>query len=120
MLTSVAKQRQQYIRRSIHWIICIPSTFSRYFLSGLVLSSTMLNLDSCLYARNTINAIMRKSIMFAMRSPNINVELPTVNLAAFKFPAGMNSPISGVMISLTNAVTRSATWRCLHVEWLGV
>ena len=65
----------------------------------------MLNLDSCLYARNTINAIMRKLIMFAIRSPNINVEFPTVILAAFKFPAGKNNPIKGVMISLTNDVT---------------
>ncbi len=85
--------------------IAILSTFSRYFLSGLVLSSTMLNLDSCLYARNTIKAIMRKSIMFAMRSRTINVEFSIVILAAFKFLAGKNSRISGVMISLTNAVT---------------
>ncbi len=54
---------------------------------------------------------MRKSIMFAIRSPNINVEFPTVILAAFKFPAGMNNPIKGVMISLTNDVTNlEAAW----------
>ena len=40
---------------------------------------------------------MRKSIMFAIRSPNINVEFPTVILAAFKFPAGKNNPIKGVL-----------------------
>jgi hypothetical protein len=39
-----------------------------FFGSGFVLSSTSLNLDSCLYARKTINAIIRKSIIFETRS----------------------------------------------------
>ena len=71
-------------------------------MSDLVLSSTMLNLDSCLYAMNTIKAIIRKPIMFAMRLPTINVEFPTVNLATFKFPAGINNPINGVMKIVCN------------------
>ncbi|MGC2683176.1 MAG: hypothetical protein WA323_15040 [Candidatus Nitrosopolaris sp.] len=62
----------------------------------------MLNLDSYLYARNTKKAIMRKSITFTMRSPTINVEFPTVNLATFKFPAGINNPINGVMKIVCN------------------
>jgi hypothetical protein len=62
----------------------------------------MLNLDSCLYARNTKKAIMRKSITFTMRSPTINVEFPTVNLATFKFSAGINNPINGVMKIVCN------------------
>ena len=81
---------------------------SLYFLSagaGLVLSSTMPNLDNCLYAKNTMSAIMRKLIMFATRWPTKKVEFPTVILAAFKFPAGKNSPMNGVIISLTKAVT---------------
>lgn len=40
--------------------------------------------------------------MFAMRSPTINVEFPTVNLATFKFPAGINNPINGVMKIVCN------------------
>ena len=48
---------------------------------------------------------MRKLIMFAMRLPTMNVEFSIVNFTAFKFPAGKNNPINGVMISLTNDVT---------------
>ena len=58
-----------------------------------------------------MNAIIRKLIIFEIRSPTMNVEFPTVNFTAFKFPAGKNSPINGVMISLTNAVTSlDAAW----------
>jgi hypothetical protein len=45
---------------------------------------------------------MRKSITFTMRSPTINVEFPTVNLATFKFSAGINNPINGVMKIVCN------------------
>jgi len=77
----------------------------------LVLSSTNLNLDSCLYARNTMNAIITKLIIFPIRSPTMKVECPTVNFAAFKSPAGKNNPIKGVTISLTSAVTSlEAAW----------
>ena len=41
-----------------------------YFLSagaGFVLSSTNLNLDNCLYAKNTMNAIIRKLIILPIR-----------------------------------------------------
>jgi hypothetical protein len=82
-----------------------------FFDSGFVLSSTNLNLDNCLYARNTINAIIKKSIIFEIKSPTMNFDFPMVNDTAFRFPDGMNSPIKGVMISLTNAVTiLEAAW----------
>ena len=58
-----------------------------------------------------MNATIMKLIIFPIRSPTINVEFPTVNFAAFKSPAGKNSPINGVMISLTNAViSLEAAW----------
>jgi len=58
-----------------------------------------------------MNAIIIKLIIFEIRSPTIKVEFPTVNFTAFKFPAGKNNPINGVMISLTNEVTSlEAAW----------
>ena len=74
-------------------------------------SSTSLYLDSCLYAMKTINAIMRKSIMFAIRSPYLNSDtapdtlLVTLACIAFKSPAGRKKPIEGLTISVTRAVT---------------
>jgi hypothetical protein len=41
-----------------------------------------------LYARNTIKAIIRKSITFEIKSPHMNLDLPTVNDMAFRSPAG--------------------------------
>ena len=76
-----------------------------FFGSGFVLSSTNLNLDSCLYARNTIKAIIRKSIIFEIKSPHINFDFPIVNDIAFKSPVGRNSPTNGVIMSSTRAVT---------------
>jgi len=57
-----------------------------------------------------MNAIIIKLIIFPIRSPTMKVECPTVNFAAFKSP-GKNSPINGVMISLTSAViSLEAAW----------
>ena len=47
-------------------------------------------LDSCLYARNTINAIITKLIISEIKSPHINFDFPIVNDMAFRSPAGMN------------------------------
>src|SRR5215207_763962 len=58
-----------------------------YFLSsaaGLVLSSTSLYLDSCLYARNTIKAIIRKSIIFDIKSPYLNSVVEPARLVTLK------------------------------------
>jgi hypothetical protein len=64
-----------------------------------------------LYARNTINAIIRKSIIFEMKSPTINFDFPIVNYTAFRSPAGMSIPINGVIMSSTRAVTSlEAAW----------
>jgi len=53
-----------------------------------------------------MNAIMRKSIIFAIRSPYKKVDFPTENVNVFKSPVSCNaSPTSGVIISDTNAVT---------------
>jgi hypothetical protein len=51
-----------------------------YLPSGFVLSSTILNRDNCLYARKTLNAIIRKSNMFGIKSQYLNsdVELGTI------------------------------------------
>ncbi len=50
-----------------------------YFFSGIVLSSTNLNRDSCLYARNTTRAIIRKSIILGLSCPILNsVVLPNI------------------------------------------
>src|SRR5438093_1618031 len=73
-----------------------------YFGSDLVLSSTILNLESCLYARNTMKAIIRKSIIFEIKSPHMNLEFAIVDDIAFKSPDGRNN---GVIISVTSAVT---------------
>lgn len=46
-----------------------------YLLSeeaAFVLSSTILYLDSCLYARNSIKAIITKSIAAEIRSPYLD------------------------------------------------
>ena len=41
----------------------------------------------------------------------MNFDLPIVNDTAFRSPAGMNSPINGVIMSLTRAVTSlEAAW----------
>jgi hypothetical protein len=64
-----------------------------------------LNLDGCLYARNTRNAIITKSITFEIKSPTINFDFPIVNDTAFRSPAAMNSPTNGVIMSLSRAVT---------------
>jgi hypothetical protein len=83
-----------------------------YFIDSVfVLSSTILNFDSCLYAKNTINAIIKKSITFETRSPHINFDFPIANFMAFRSPAGKNSPMKGVIISSTRAVTSlEAAW----------
>jgi len=49
-----------------------PLYFFSYSAGGFVLSSTSLYFDSCLYARNTINAMMMKSIIVDIRSPYLN------------------------------------------------
>ena len=44
--------------------------------------------------------------MFAIRSPYENVDFPIVSVIAFKSPvSGIASPMSGVTISVTRAVT---------------
>src|ERR671930_2386929 len=78
--------------------------------AGLVLSSTILYLDNCLYAKNTMKAIMRKSIILEIKSPYLNsVVVPatfvTLNDSASRLPAGRKKPIMGSIISVTNAVT---------------
>ena len=62
--------------------------YYHFFASGLVLSSTNLNLESCLYAKNTMKAIIRKSIIFATRSPHMNFEFSTTAAILLKSPAG--------------------------------
>ena len=81
-----------------------------YFFSGIVLSSTNLNRDSCLYARNTTRAIIRKSIILGLSCIILNsVVLPkilgTCTDTASRFPAGKNNPIRGFMMSSTKEVT---------------
>ena len=81
-----------------------------YFISGIVLSSTSLNRDSCLYARNTTRAIIRKSIILDIRCPILNSVVPpdilgTCTDTESRFPAGKNNPIRGFMMSSTKDVT---------------
>lgn len=81
-----------------------------YLFSGFVLSSTNLYLDNCLYARNTINAIIRKSIMLEIKSPYLNSVMEpdrfvTLTDMFSKLPAGKKKPTIGSIISVTNAVT---------------
>jgi hypothetical protein len=45
------------------------------------------------------------AVIFEIKSPTINFDFPMVNERAFRSPAGMNIPIKGVIMSLTNAVT---------------
>ena len=87
-----------------------------YFFSGIVLSSTNLNRDSCLYARNTTRAIIIKSIILDIRCPILNPVVPpdifgTCTDTASRFPAGKNKPISGFIMSSTKEVTNpEAAW----------
>src|SRR5215207_6183982 len=81
---------------------------SLYFFSsagaGFVLSSsTILYFDSCLYARNTISAIIRKSIIFDIKSPYLNSVVEPVMFVTFadilsRLLAGRNNPINGSII----------------------
>ena len=90
--------------------------FSGKVLSGIVLSSTSLNRDSCLYARNTTRAIIRKSITLDIRFPILNSVIPpdilvTLTDIASRLPAGKNNPIRGFTMSSTNEVTSpEAAW----------
>ena len=55
--------------------------------------------------------LSKSQLYFEIKSPTMNFDFPMVNDMAFRFPAGMNSPIKGIMISLTNAVTiLEAAW----------
>ena len=88
----------------------IKKRYRNYFFSGIVLSSTNLNRDSCLYARNTTRAIIIKSIILDVRCPILNSVVPpdifgTCIDTASRFPAGINNPISGFMMSSTKEVT---------------
>ena len=56
---------------------------------------------------NTMKAIIRKSIILEIKSPHKNLEFDIVDDIAFKSPDGKKSPISGVIISVTRAVTSS-------------
>ena len=74
------------------------------------MSSTNLYLESCLYAKNTNNATIIKSIAVEIKSPYLNsvVEPDKLGILTerdFKSPVGRNSPISGLTISFTSAVT---------------
>ncbi len=51
-----------------------------------------------------MNATIKKSIIFAMRSPHMNVDFAKVAVILFKSPAGKNNPINGGIVSVTNAV----------------
>lgn len=94
----VWKDQQQQMELVQHFLC--------YYLgSDLVLSSTILNLESCLYARNTMKAIIRKSIIFEIKSPHMNLEFAIVDDIAFKSPDGRNNPINGVIMSVISAVT---------------
>jgi hypothetical protein len=42
-----------------------------------------------------MNAIIKKSIIFEIKSPYINFDFPIVNDIAFRSPAGRNNPIKG-------------------------
>ena len=58
-----------------------------------------------------MNAIIRKSIIFATRSPHMNFDFATVAAILLKSPAGRNSPINGVIISVIKAVmSLEAAW----------
>jgi hypothetical protein len=58
-----------------------------------------------------MNAIIKKSIMFDTKSPYLNSDVePDTIFVTFtdilsKLPAGKNNPITGSIISFTNAVT---------------
>jgi len=55
---------------------------------------------------NTTKAIIRKSIIFAIKSPYENVDFPIVNYTSFKsLSLGNANPINGVITSVTMAVT---------------
>jgi hypothetical protein len=54
---------------------------------------------------NTTRAIIKKFMIFEIRSPYENVELPTLNLISFKSPMpGVSNPINGFIMSFTKAV----------------
>jgi hypothetical protein len=70
----------------------------------------MLYFESCLYAKNTTNAITRKLMILEIRSPYLKtVVVPamfgTFIVSAAKLPAGRNRPIKGSIISFTKAFT---------------
>ena len=52
-----------------------------------------------------MKAIIRKSIIFEIKSPHMNLEFAIVVDIAFKSPDGRNNPINGVIISVTTPVT---------------
>ena len=87
-----------------------------YFFSGRFLSSTSFNRDSCLCARNTTKAIIKKSKLLDMRWPILNSVVPpnklgTCNDIASRFPAGKNKAISGfMMLSKKEVTSPEADW----------
>lgn len=79
------------------------------FSSVFILSSTNLYLDNVLYAIKTTNAIIKKSMILAIKSQYLNSEIAPETLVTFaescsKLPDGKNKPINGLIISSTNAV----------------
>lgn len=47
---------------------------------------------------------MIKSIIFAIKSPHMKLDWPTIAAILLKSPAGKDNPMNGVIMSLTNAV----------------
>jgi hypothetical protein len=83
----------------------IPYSFSESADEGaLLLSSTNLNFD-IVYMLKYYNAIITKSIMFEIKSPHKNFDLPIVNDIALRSPGTKKRPINGVMMPLNIALT---------------
>ena len=88
----------------------IKKEYDRLFLLRYSSIIYQFDRDSCLYARNTTRAIIRKSIILGLSCPILNsVVLPkilgTCTDTASRFPAGKNNPIRGFMMSSTKDVT---------------
>lgn len=81
--------------------------FLNYFFSStIVLSSTNLKYDSCLYATNTTRTIIKKSMILDIKCPYLNSvisphKLVTLAVKLSKLPAGKNIPIRGSIKSFT-------------------
>ena len=68
-------------RHSCSEVLCLSS--ETVAEEDLLSYSSSLNLDSCSYARNSIDAVIEKSIIFEIKSTHKNLDLVIVGEIAF-------------------------------------